>query len=185
MKLYNGNILTFPKSGTKFLTEVFGTYEKLTYDDLFIDEKYRDKPLYIVIRNPKNNLIKAINVGLNYENKPTLQETMENILLNKDVHFNTNRFQMLTLYNKLNKNITFVELCDLSNFLEKVVKIPPSKLQVNQNIHKTVLFYTENEIINEKPYLWNLFERILMYELNLYEEFLGGKNIYTPPRNLI
>jgi len=182
MKLYNDNIISFPKTGTKFLAEKLTSTDDLTYQDLFTNEKYKDKLFYIVIRNPKDNLISAINVSLGYEHNPTLKQTMECILLNKDVHFNTNRFQMLSLYNKFNKNIMFVELSNLSNFLENIVGLTPSNLIINQSFHRTHVVMTENNISNDEPYLWSLFTTILEQETHLYNELINGKNVYRPIR---
>ena len=84
MKLYNDNIISFPKTGTKFLSKKLTSTDDLTYEDLFTNEKYKDKFFYIIIRNPKDNLISAINVSLGYEYNPTLKQTMEDILLNKE-----------------------------------------------------------------------------------------------------
>lgn len=185
MKLYNNNIISFPKTGTKFLSKKLTSTDDLTYEDLFTNEKYKDKSFYIIIRNPKDNLISAINVSLGYEYNPTLKQTMEDILLNKDVHFNTNRFQMLSLYNKFNKNITFVELNNLSNFLENIVGLPSSDLTIDQSYHRTHIVMNENDIINGEPYLWKLFTTILEQETHLYNELINGKNVYQPKGNLI
>ena len=185
MRLYNGNIISFPKSGTKFLTEKSTSIDNITMDHLFTDEKYINKPFYIVIRNPKDNLISAINEILRYDPTPTLKQTMEDILLNKDVHFNTNRFQMLSLYNKFNNNITFVELNNLSNFLENIVGLPSSDLTIDQSYHRTHIVMTENDVINKEPYLWKLFTTILEQETHLYNELINGKNVYQPKGNLI
>ena len=184
MRLYNGNIISFPKSGTKFLTEKSTSIDNITMDHLFTDEKYINKPFYIVIRNPKDNLISAINEILRYDPTPTLKQTMEDILLNKDIHFNTNRFQMLSLYNKFNNNITFVELNNLSNFLEKIGGYHPSNLIIKKS-HGTDIVMTENDVINKEPYLWKLFTTILEQETHLYNELINGKNVYQPKGNLI
>ena len=181
MKLYNDNIVSFPKTGTKFLGERLTLTDELTYEDLFTNEKYKDKPLYIIIRNPKDNLISAINVSLRYVPNPTLKETMENTLLNLNPHFNTNRFEMLSLYNKFNPNITFVELKNLNDFLENVIKIP---LSTNMN-HKTDILVTEKDIINQEPYLWGLLKLIIGPESHIYDVLIDGKNNYIPKQRLI
>lgn len=174
MKLYNNNIISFPKTGTRFLDEKLTYTGELNYVDLFTNEKYKDKPLYIIFRNPKDNLIGAINVALGYT--PTLKETMENMLLNEDSHFNTNRFQMLNLYSKFNPNVTFVELNYLNNFLEHIVKISP----FTKNNHRTDITVTEEDIINQEPYLWGLLEVIMRPEISLYHPLTRGKNTYIP-----
>ena len=181
MKLYNDNIISFPKTGTKFLDEKLTFTDELTYEDLFTNEKYKDKPLYIIIRNPKDNLIGAINVSLRYDPTPTLKETMENMLLNEDPHFNTNRFEMLNLYSKFNPNVTFVELNNLNNFLEHIVKISP----FIKNNHRTHITVTEEDIINQEPYLWGLLKVIMRPEIYLYHVLRSGKNVYIPIQSLI
>ena len=181
MKLYNDNIISFPKTGTKFLDEKLTFTDELTYEDLFTNEKYKDKPLYIIIRNPKDNLIGAINVSLRYDPTPTLKETMENMLLNEDPHFNTNRFEMLNLYSKFNPNVTFVELNNLNNFLEHIVKISP----FIKNNHRTHITVTEEDIINQEPYLWGLLKVIMKPEIHLYHVLRSGKNIYILRKSLI
>jgi len=181
MKLYNDNVISFPKTGTRFLDENLTFTGELTYEDLFTNEKYKDKPLYIVIRNPKDNLIGAINVSLKYHNTPTLKETMENILLNRDVHFNTHRFQMLNLYCKFNPNVTFVELNNLNDFLENIVKITP----FTKRNHRTDILVTEEDIIDQEPYLWSLLKRLIRLETILYDKLVIGKNIYIQRRTLI
>jgi hypothetical protein len=174
MKLYNDNIISFPKTGTRFLDEKLTFTGELTYVDLFTNEKYKDKPLYIIMRNPKDNLIGAINVSLRYDPTPTLKETMENMLLNEDAHFNTNRFQMLSLYGKFNPNVTFVELNNLNNFLENIVKISP----FTKTNHRTDITVTEKDIIDQEPYLWGLLNIIMKPEIRLYYELRRGKNVY-------
>ena len=144
-------------------------------------EKYKDKSFYIIIRNPKDNLISAINVSLGYEYNPTLKQTMEDILLNKDVHFNTNRFQMLNLYCKFNPNVTFVELIHLNNFLEHIIGVRT----FTKNNHRTYITVTEKDIINQEPYLWGLLNIIMKPEIHLYHVLRSGKNIYIPRRTLI
>jgi hypothetical protein len=181
IKLYNDNIISFPKTGTRFLDEKLTLTGRLTYEDLFTNEKYKDKPLYIVIRDPKDNLIGAINVILRYELLPTLKETMENVLLNRDVHFQTNRFQMLSLYNKFNPNVTFVELKNLNDFLENIVKV---SIFTKRN-HRTDILVTEEDMNNQEPYLWSLFKRIIRLETSLYDELINGKNIYVPRPKLL
>ena len=181
MKLYNDNIISFPKTGTKFLDEKLTFTDELTYEDLFTNEKYKDKPLYIIIRNPKDNLIGAINVSLRYDPTPTLKETMENMLLNEDPHFNTNRFEMLNLYSKFNPNVTFVELNYLNNFLEHIVKISP----FTKNNRRTHITVTEEDIINQEPYLWGLLKVIMKPEIHLYHVLRSGKNVYIPIQSLI
>jgi hypothetical protein len=181
MKLYNDNIISFPKTGTKFLGERLTLTDELTYEDLFTNEKYKDKPLYIIIRNPKDNLISAINVSLRYDPTPTLKETMENMLLNEDPHFNTNRFQMLNLYSKFNPNLTFVELIYLNNFLEHIIDVRT----FTKTNHRTDIMVTEKDIIDQEPYLWGLLNIIMKPEINLYHILRSGKNIYIPIKTLI
>jgi len=181
MKLYNDNIISFPKTGTRFLDEKLTFTGELTYVDLFTNEKYKDKPLYIIMRNPKDNLIGAINVSLRYDPTPTLKETMENMLLNIDPHFNTNRFQMLNLYCKFNPNVTFVELIHLNNFLEHIIGVRT----FTKNNHRTYITVTEKDIINQEPYLWGLLNIIMKPEIHLYHVLRSGKNIYIPRRTLI
>ena len=180
MKLYNGNIISFPKTATRFLKEKLTFTKDLTFDDLFTDKDYRDKPLHIIIRSPKDSLIGAINVNLEKEGVGNLKEIMERILVDEDSHFNTNRFEMLYMYSKLNLNVRFVELKNLNSFLENSIKIPPSKLSIDEK-HKTKIFVTEEDIMIQEPYLWKLFLRILIKETHLYEILINGKNIYVVP----
>lgn len=188
MKLFNGNIISFPKTGTRFLQEKLTFTKDLTFYDLLTDVDYQDKPLHIIIRSPKDSLIGAINVNLEKaleEGVGNLKEIMERILVDEDSHFNTNRFEMLYMYSKLNLNVRFVELKNLNSFLENSIKIPPSKLSIDEK-HKTKIFLTEEDIMIQEPYLWGLFLHILSKETRLYDEILiNGKNIYVVPPKLI
>jgi hypothetical protein len=123
----------------------------------------------------------AINVSLRYIPNPTLKETMENMLLNRDGHFNTNRFEMLSLYSKFNPNITFVELKNLNDFLENILKISP----FTKKNHRTDILVTEKDIINQEPYLWGLLKLIISPECHKYDVLTDGKNVYIPKQRLI
>ena len=125
MKLFNGNIISFPKTATRFLQEKLTFTKDLTFYDLFTDIDYRDKPLHIIIRSPKDSLIGAINVNLEKASEKgvgNLKEIMERILVDEDSHFNTNRFEMLHAYSKLNLNVIFVELINLNGFFSLNIK---------------------------------------------------------------
>ena len=187
MKLFNGNIISFPKTATRFLQEKLTFTKNLTFYDLFTDIDYRDKPLHIIIRSPKDSLIGAINVNLERalkEGVGNLKEIMERILMDEDSHFNTNRFEMLYMYSKLNLNVIFVELINLNGFLENSVKIYPSNLTIKEK-HKTKIFVTEEDIITQEPYLWGLFLRILAKETQIYDILINSKNIYVVPPKII
>jgi hypothetical protein len=187
IKLFSNDIISFPKTGTRFLQEKLTFTKDLTFDDLFTDKDYRDKPLHIIIRSPKDSLIGAINVNLENalkERVGNLKEIMERILVDEDSHFNTNRFEMLYTYSKLNLNVRFVELKNLNSFLENFVKIPPSKLSIDKK-HKTKIFVTEEDIITQEPYLWGLFLRILEKETQKYDILINSKNIYVVPPKFI
>jgi hypothetical protein len=179
--LYNGNIITYPKSATRFLNEKLKFSGTLSYEDLYAEE-YRDKVLYIIVRNPKDNLIGSINVNL--VNLDSLKNVMEIMITNQDAHFNTNRLNMLYSYSKFNKNIMFVDLKYLNNFLENVINIPEKYLLSTTN-HRTTIIKTQSKIETEEPYLWGLLNKVLNSEYDYYNKIIKSNLSYIPCRKLI
>jgi hypothetical protein len=163
------------------LNEKLHLIDTISYDDLYTEE-YKDKKLYIIIREPLSNLIGAINVNL-LLNLP-VNKILEKILKNNDGHFNISRYKTLYFYHMYNENVTFVHLNDLNNFLEHIINIKPEELTTKQN-HRTEILKSKEDIINEEPYLWSLMENHLISEIEYYRKLTKCPNYYIPRKRLI
>lgn len=190
VKIFNKNIITFKKFGTRFLESQFGDknfeFLKKTTDILNYENIGRFK--YAIIRNPEDYLISAIKTlhdihKFHHKKDITYDDTIEYVFLGMDTHWNPDIYHILYTYSLLSE-ILFIELKDLSFFLNDEINISNSypKLQHStfKNNHLNKDYYDRNDVrkilISSK--YWEPLNHILKKEKYFYNRIISDCKIY-------
>jgi hypothetical protein len=188
--IYNDNILSHSKCGTKYLDELFGIpwqnsgKKKIKSPSELLNVDLNVK--YVIIRNPKEHFLSALSSMVDNDlyiksihkiQDDVVFNTM-NILYNDlDQHWCPNYYKYIYMLCN-NRKITLVHLNDLSDFVEMELKIP--KIEYT-NVHrgrKESFEELENKCKTANPKLWELIEKTLKDELYFYDKLINENTTF-------
>jgi len=181
-KVYNGNILTQCKCGSRFLDNIFGkSYETVSLNSL-LDDEYKNKFNTVIIRDPYEHLLSAI--SQTYGRYGTIENHLFNLSRGYDTHWNPNLYNYLYIYALKNK-ITILHLKDLTNYIKNVLKLGG---HVALKDHQTVKITDEtfiNDINKNNNEIWTHLQHLLKIEYSFYNRLIKENEVYQHITNII
>jgi hypothetical protein len=188
--IYNDNILTHSKCGTKYLDELFNiSWEKSGENNVKSPSELLNVNLnikYVIIRNPKEHFLSAIDTLFSNEfylksihniNDNHVYNSM-NILYNDlDQHWCPNYCKYVYILCN-NKKITLVHLNDLSDFVEMELKMSKIEHTKSHGGRKKTFEELENKCKEANPKLWELIEKTLEDELYFYDKLINENTTF-------
>lgn len=185
MRIYNSNILTQRKCGTRFFDKFFGNGYDVDYNDLINNNLLTNQKNIIIIRNPYEHFISALHTDVVvYEDSGNIVDTttIDNILndfIRGNGHWNINFFRNMEFF--LNsKNNTLVDLKHVNNFFDikffnKQEYDLDSKIFTNKkNTFDVAKIYHKEKI--------DIIIKEIELEFYVYKKL---KNIYVPNKHII
>ena len=177
IKIYNGNILTQSKCGTRFLDKVFGTCEEIISLQSLIDNEYKDRFNVVIIRDPYEHLLSAISTT--YDTYGTIDNQLDILSKGQDPHWNSNLYKYLYIYGLKNK-ITILHLKDMTNYIENVLNFGKHiNERPYQTVKRTDKIFLDN--LNKNHYeIWNYLQNLLKIEFSFYNKLIEENEVYQP-----
>ena len=180
-KIYNGNILTQSKCGTRFLDKVFGTCEEIISLNSLLEDEYKNRFNIVIIRDPREHLLSAISTT--YDTYGSIENQLSVISKGYDPHWNPNLFKYLYIYGLKNK-ITILHLKDITNYIENVLKLGKHINEMPyQTVNKTDKKFMENLLKNHGD-VWKYIEYLLKIEYSFHNKLINENEIYQPKKEL-
>jgi hypothetical protein len=155
LNVFNKQILTPPKCGSRFLDEIYGVDRE--YIDLFdvIESPSTLEVKWIILRTPMDLLISALHTefigGWNKEGNSLKEKKLLNdiIKINSNSHWHRQLFKYLYLFGvSLSTPPTIVMLDDLNDFLTKEMGIEELPIfdETKYNFSNDLIFLSKSEL---------------------------------------
>ena len=181
-KVYNGNILTQSKCGSRFLDNLFGRSDETLSINSLLEDEYKNKFNIVIIRDPNEHLLSAISTT--YDTYGTIENQLNVLSKGYDLHWNPNLYKYLYIYGLKNK-ITLLYLKDITNYIENVLNLG---VQINKIQYQTVKITDEtfiNNIIENNNEIWTEIQILLETEYFFYNKLIKENEVYKPKLKLI
>jgi hypothetical protein len=191
--IYNENIISHSKCGTRYLNEQFNNHNNPPQIDAIklIESIDFSKIKWVIIRNPFDHFLSAVDTLSNdfrymselHNVKPEddlFLEVLRTFLMGDDDHWSPSFFKHIYILSK-KVNLTLVHLKDLSNFMENEIKLSLvlySKKHSSRNSNNG----NEIEIKIDKlhPEMGIIMRNLLRDELYFYNKLIEENEIFKP-----
>jgi hypothetical protein len=181
-KIYNENILTQSKCGSRFLDSVFGKSNETISLNSLLDDEFKNVFSVVIIRDPYEHLLSAISTT--YGMYETIENQLFNLSRGNDPHWKPNLYKYLYIYGLKNK-ITILHLKDLTNYIKDVLNLGIHINQINfQTVKITDKIFIDYIIENNKE-IWDFLESLMATEYLFYYKLLEENQVYQPKLKLI
>jgi hypothetical protein len=189
--IYNGNILSHSKCGTKYLDKVFGiSWEKSGKDNINSQSELLNTDLnlkYVIVRDPKEHFLSAMDTLLSNDkiyiksihkvHDDYIYNAMRILYNNMDQHWCPYYYENIYSLSKI-KKIIIIYLNDLTDFVEFELKLPKLKYNIIYG-DRTQTFDEIEKICKETNFeLWNMIEEVLINELYFYNKLVNENSIF-------
>jgi hypothetical protein len=181
-KIYNGNILTQSKCGSRFLDNLFGKCDEILSLNSLLQDEYKNKFNIVIIRDPYEHLLSA--VSTTYNTYGTIDNQLNVLSKGRDPHWNPNLYKYLYIYGLKNK-ITILHLKDMSDYIENVLNLGK---HINEMQYQTIKIIDEiyiNNIIENNNEIWKYLQTLLETEYYFYDKLIEENEVYKPKLKLI
>ena len=188
--VYNENIISHSKCGTKYLDELFNVHlEKGRKKNIKSPSELLNVNLnikYVIIRNPKEHFLSAIDTLTNNEfylksiyniNDNYVYNSMDILYNDLDQHWCPNYCKYVYMLSN-NRKITLVHLNDLSDFVEMELKMSKIEYTNSHGGRKKTFEELENKCKEANPKLWELIEKTLKDEMYFFNKLLNENVIF-------
>jgi len=188
--IYNENIISHSKCGTKYLDELFNVHlEKGRKKNIKSPSELLNVNLnikYVIIRNPKEHFLSAIDTLTNNEfylesiytiNDNHVYNSMDILYNDLDQHWCPNYCKYVYMLSN-NRKITLVHLNDLSDFVEMELKMSKIEYTKSHGGRKKTFEELENKCKEANPKLWELIEKTLKDEMYFFNKLLNENVIF-------
>ena len=198
--IYNENIISHSKCGTRYLNDQFKLGFKFDIEPPqigateLIENGDFNKIKWVIIRNPFNHFLSAVDTLSNdfrymselHNVKPEddlFLEVLRTFLMGYDDHWSPNFFKHIYILTK-KINLTLVHLHDLSNFIESELKLPPI---IKNKDHSSRKSNNENEIerriYEHYPKMGSVVTNLMVEELYFYNKIINENSVFNPIYN--
>jgi hypothetical protein len=180
-KIYNNNILTQSKCGTRFLNNVFGKCNEIISLNSLLEDEYKNRFNVVIVRDPYEHLLSAISTT--YGTYGTIDTQLNVLSKGTDPHWNPNLFKYLYIYGLKNK-ITILHLKDITNYIENVLNLGE---HINETPFQTVKITNKTFLDNlnkNHEYIWFHLNDLLKTEYLFYHKLIEENQVYRPKLKL-
>jgi hypothetical protein len=195
--IYNENIISHSKCGTRYLNDQFKFGFKFSNEPPqigateLIENGDFNKIKWVIIRNPYDHFLSAVDTLSNdfrymselHNVKPEddlFLEVLRTFLMGYDDHWSPNFFKHIYILTK-KINLTLVHLHDLSNFIENELKLPPI---IKDKSHSSRKSDNGNEIerriYEHYPKMGHIAQNLINEELYFYGKIINENTVFNP-----
>jgi hypothetical protein len=176
-KIYNNDILTQSKCGTRFLDKVFGACEEIISLNQLLDDEFKNRFNVVIIRDPYEHLLSAISTT--YGTYGTIDNQLDILSKGHDPHWSPNLFKYLYIYGLKNK-ITILHLKDITNYIEYDLNLGKHNNQMPyQTVKLTDKIFLDNLNKNHSE-IWYYLQCLLKIEYSFYDKLIKENEVYQP-----